>query len=990
MKRLYSITLSLFLIISMAVSFSGCALLNGLLKNDEDSSASVPNENGGNTDGAGSENGDGTVILPPVDVEPDGITPDNPGNTEPPKDEGGDGTVILPPVDVDPDYTTPDHPGNTEPPKDEGGDNTEGGSTEGEGGGTDSDTDGNEGNDPNASKPNTTETAELPHVSYSNIGENAYNKELFYKNSYEIPLGDPTVLVREENGVIWYYVTGTTTGSSFEMWKTKNFTDWIKIGTVYSPPENFFGESSFWAPQLIYDGEADRRYYLGDEASEGKGLYILFFSARRSNNVCALSVAFSENIEGPYRNFVGVNANGDYIDETNSCFEIEKLRGLGLYKNHVYGDLYKAKRSFIDASPFVDTLTGEKYLYMVRSRNVDASNDVWGVRMKDWVSPDYKTTTPLTSYGYTDINKTEPYGYLAADTNKIDEGPFMYYKDATDDGIDNGLYYLTFSIGGTNDKLYPVCQATGASPLGPFTKIQPEKGGLLNVPEMHWDIHGSGHHAFFEVGGELYVAYHTYTVNSDGSFIRRFFAFDKVIWIYNAEGQYIMRSNGPTKSINPLPSASSGYTNLAKDAAITLNGYADPDTALLTDGFIATRNGEEDFLFTYSFDTVLTLTFDDYVKIRAIMLYNSFDFSNAFAKIDKIELSYREEYEGRYYLGTAVINALSFNFSNHMIPKSYLESMGESNMLKLRPGGSAITEFNEIEVSSIKIYLKNYNADTFSALSEIIVLGKPSDTVVSDESLYYGGYEKKADFDSYTAFPGYMEKEETDPEDLVKIDGILDEEVWTSLATVITINGAKTDNETKLPVDISLYGERSANVYVYVGKRKLYFAFDVKDKNLFFNPNMPQGRSTCVEIYFTTAENTSLTEGCYSIRINPTAEAGELSCNLGIYVPNDQGNEWRKISLLNVVKCAALVDGHVGTSAYDSNYNSENNVGYTVEIAIDKILLGLNESSLRFTAAFVQDRGYNDPRIANTFIEGTNYVKPETWIVFSNKESEAE
>lgn len=987
MKSLYRIAIATLLLLSIIISISGCNFIDSLKKEDGDK-----NEQSNNS----------SVTVPDTEnttpPENPGQSPDNeedvnttPGGSDGPSDDGEENGSDNPGSSGNGDSGS-DNPGSS--------DNGDGGSG---GNGDDSENtpgdntgDGGENSDesedtdftPDMSKPNTTEITELPHLSYSNLDPTAYNKELFYKNSYKIPLGDPSVFVEYENGTPWYYLTGTNTGSSFEMWKTKNFTDWINVGTVYSPPENFFGQSSFWAPQLTYDADADWQYYLGEESESGKGLYILFFSARRSNNVCALSVAFSKSIEGPYKNFTGVNANGDYVDETNSCFEIEKLRGLNLYADHVYGNLYKAKRSFIDACPFVDPLTGDKYLYMVRSRNVDTSNDVWGVKMKDWVSPDYSTTTPLTSYGYTDINKTEPYGYLAASSNKIDEGPFPYYKDYTDDGIDNGSYYLTFSIGGTSDKLYPVCQAIGNSPLGPFTKIQPDKGGLLNCPEMHWDIHGSGHHAFFEVNGEMYVAYHTYEPRSGNTIGRRYFAFDKVEWVYNADGQYIMRSNGPSKSINPLPEASSGYTNVAGDASISVNGAEAPSTALLTDGIIATKKNDKEKLFTYSDDMVITLDFEDYVKVRAIMFYNSYDFSNAFSRINKIEFSYREESDGKIYFGTAVINSLTFSFTNNMIPRYYLIDAGENDLYQLRPSSSAIAEFNELEVNSVKIYLSNYNIDTVSAISEIVILGKPSDKIITDESVCFGGYTKEASLEPYTAFSGYMQQPDNSAEDLITIDGILNEELWTSLSTVTVINGALIDNETKLPVDVSLYGERSAKVYTYVGERKLYFAFEVTDKNLFFNPNTPQGRSTCIEIYFTTADNTTLRDGCYSIRINPTGQPGELSCNLGIYVPNDAGNEWRSITLLNVVKCAAVVNGHVGTSSLDPNYNQANNVGYTVEIAIDKILIGLGETSFRFTAAFVQDRGYNDPRIANTFITGTRYIDPSTWIVFTNKENE--
>ena len=955
MKSLYKILIAAVLLLSLSLSATSCAFLEGFKKD------SPPETNSGTDNALGGGDTDEKT-----DTDDDKKDPEDKDDTG--DDSGGESGG-----------------GDTDDTEDDDVSGGTGGST----GEDDTTGDGGDTFVPDMTKQNTIETTNVPSSNYSTKAENEFNKDLFYKNSYEIPLGDPSVFPREENGVTWFYVTGTTTAKNFEMWKTKNFTDWEKIGTVYTPGENFFGKSSFWAPQLYYDAEADWQYYLGKDSESGKGLYILFFSARKSNNVCALSVAFSKNIEGPYTNFVGTNKNGDYIDETKSLFEIEKLKGLGLYADHIYGDLYKKNRSFIDASPFVDPETNEKYLYMVRNRNVDTTNDVWGVKMKDWVTPDYSTTTPLTSYGYVDIDKSAGYGYMASSSNKIDEGPFLYYKDYTDDGVQNGKYYLTFSIGGTSDKLYPVCQAIGDSPLGPFTKIQPEMGGLLNTPELAWDIHGSGHHAFFEVSGELFVAYHSYEILSDNSIGRRYFAFNKVEWIYNADGQYIMRSNGPSTTPQPLPSAVSGYTNVATNATVSANVSDSQNASVLNDGIVALRKGDEEMLFSFATEVEIVLSFDEYVTARAIMIYNSYDYESAFSSVDRIELSYRKLIDGKLYFGTAIIDSFDFNLRNHMIPKEYLEAQGESNLYQLRSASAAIVEFDEIEINSIKVYLDNRHSDGVTSISDIVVLGKLSATEITDESIGYGGYTHASPFDSYASYNSSTTEQEKSPEELISIDGVLNDKIWTDLATLTVIEGATIDSTTKEPIDVSVWGERRAKVYTYIGKTKIYFAFDVTDKNLSYNSSLPQGRSTCVEIYFTTAENTSMFNRCYSIRINPLGENGTLTYNLGVYVPNENGNEWRFSEIAHNVKIGVVVNGSVQTSKYQSGYDTNQNVGYTVEIEIDKFLIGLDAESFRFTAAFVQDKGYDEPRMANTFIKDTHYVKPETWIVFTNKKTDA-
>ena len=565
---------------------------------------------------------------------------------------------------------------------------------------------------------------ELPHYDYSAPNRQGYNTELFYQNSYQIPLGDPTILpVTEDNGEVWYYLTGTTSGNNFEMWKTKDFTNYKYLGNIYTPPSNFYGVESFWAPQLLYDPDADWQYYLGESAGEGKGLYLLCFSARQKTKDCQITVTFSKKIDGPYRHCSRVNADGDGVGPSKPIFMMSKLKGLGLYEDHIYGGLYKEGRSFIDACPFIDPVTGEKYMYMVRSRAVDKSNDVWGVKMKDWVTPDYTTTAPLSSYGFTTVEQETEYGYISR--NNIDEGPFMYYKDGTDNGKNDGKYYLTLSIGDTNDKLYPVCQAVGDSPLGPFTKIQPEDGGLLACPQDKEDIHGCGHHAFFEIGGELFIGYHTYEIVDTTGIASRYFALDKVEWTYNDVGQYIMYSNGPAKTIQPLPSASSGYENMAPSASVTVSVNLNKlNTACLNDALIAHSYGDPVKEFSSSEDVVITLSFEDYVTARAIMIYNSFDSAKAFDNISRIEFYYRKEVDGTVATGMAYINDLGYDREGSLIPKAYLEYKGETNFDQTRSDSAAIAEFDELEVNCIKIFVKKPSENTAVNISEIVVLGK--------------------------------------------------------------------------------------------------------------------------------------------------------------------------------------------------------------------------------------------------------------------------
>ena len=1010
MKSVLKIFITVTLVLTMILSLASCSIsdyissiLDSGSENDgfndenngtdkEDEKDNTPENNESESDGTDKDNESGSVNNGNGDNNSPGT--DNGGNSEAPDgDENTDDNEGTKPDDgnggnnnnnSDNDNDDTDDSGNTDTDGDNNDDNiNDGGNTDSGNeddqkpeGGTGNDNEGESGKDEEDDTA-TEETPypeylELPHYDYSDSTLGKYNSDLFYANDYDIGLGDPTVFYQEESDGGWFYVTGTTNGKSIELWRTKNFTDWSYLGKIYTPASNFFGVESFWAPQLLFDENADWKYYLGNDAGTGKGLYLLFFSAKAADGTFRLTVTFSKSINGPFTHFSGVNANGDYIDASVSCFDVNQLKGLGLYSGHSYGDLYKARRGFIDASPYVDPVTGDKYLYMVRNRTVDTSNDVWGVKMKDWVSPEYTTTTPLTTYGYTTINKTEALNFTTK--NKIDEGPFLYYKDNTDDGIDNGKYYLTFSIGDTNDKLYPVCQAVGDSPLGPFTKLQPDEGGFIITPGDLWDIHGSGHHCFFEADGELFIAYHTYTINSDTTFNKRYFGMAKVEWIYNEDGVYIMRANGPSKDIQPLPNAASEYENIIGDAECNVtSGSSYKNTASLTDGLITLRENDGSVEFEFKGTAKIAFTFDEYVTARAIMIYNSYDYEYCFDNIAKIEFTYRKLIEGKYYYGTAYIEDLGFDIEYHLIPQYYLLGKGETNMLQLRPTGAAIAEFDELEIISVTVSIEAKDPSSVCRISEIMLLGTnaPADiqnVTTTDPFLDY--------LDFGTVPP--IDKEP------VKIDGILDEEVWLESKNAIFIEGTATDSTTSKPVD-EKYGERNATVYTHIDDNYVYFAFKVTDKNLFYHSWKPQGRSTAVELYIAPTEQTALASGCYSIRINPIADG---TFRLGVFVPNAAGNEWESLTLTDKIRVGVKVNGKVQTSADETDRNA--NEGYVIEIAIDKSLIGYRADSFRFTAAFVQMKEYDQNRMGNSFIAGTHYTKVSTWKVITNDGVEEE
>ena len=85
------------------------------------------------------------------------------------------------------------------------------------------------------------------------------------------------------------------------------------------------------------------------------------------------------------------------------------------------------------------------------------------------------------------------------------------------------------------------------------------------------------------------------------------------------------------------------------------------------------------------------------------------------------------------------------------------------------------------------------------------------------------------------------------------------------------------------------------------------------------------------------------------------------------------------------VDAAVKVDGRVKNAYADKQYSTDDNKGYVMEIAIDKSLFGDNVSEIKFTAAFVQDKGFDEARLNNSFIPDTHYLRPSTWVVMRNK-----
>ncbi len=566
-------------------------------------------------------------------------------------------------------------------------------------------------------------------LTYTDQSTMITDSDLFYTNDLTTSGADPgCIYITEGAHAGWFFVYFSFNNSTqVKCMKSKDLVTWVTADSAenrcFTPDTDSWGVSELWAPEVIYD-KTDGKYYM-------------FYSAtnRDSDHVTGykyLGLAVSDSPVGPFRQYVGTNSDGAAIGIGDPIFDGEKLPD-AYYKEGGTG--------FIDASPFVDPITGDKYLYMARNRDNHDSNIVCVVKMKDWATPDYSTYTELTT-----VNKITYNGSTETERGEgvINEAPQMLYHE--------GVYYLTMSINGTAESEYSVIQATGTSPMGPFTKVQQSDGGLVLGIELQdgykWNhISCCGSHSFVYAGEELFVLYHEHTDPTDiGGGRIRSLALDRVTWAENAEGQTVLKAIGPTRSVQPKPAVYSGYTNLATTATVTATNTATgSDAGYLNDGLVRFHYSDCVEQFEGSGDVTVTMTFDDPVTARALLLYNSWNYADAFEKVKSVEFKYCKMVDGIAWTGTARISELDYDLTSY----SYTNESGNTVMV---PGAPMVLEFDDMDIIEVSIVIACPEGKDIVAVSEIMLLGKAT----MDETDVIGGPDVYINYNNgtlnYTAF----------------------------------------------------------------------------------------------------------------------------------------------------------------------------------------------------------------------------------------------
>lgn len=565
---------------------------------------------------------------------------------------------------------------------------------------------------------------------YSTINEN-----LFYRNERKVDVADLCVVyVDDENDADYgtYYLYGTTGNTGFFCWKSDDLVNWEGVGYALlyrdlTTPEGKAVSVDSWAPEVIYDGDADKWYmFFSSTPKDSSNSYIPYIAEGDSP---AGPFTLVDHIDSytatdgtPLKDIENIETDNSYYYQRYMTFDpyqmSQAMENLGLGDMDATSDVLRA----IDFHPYVDSATGDKYLYF----NTSVNSYIMGIKMKSWTEPEYGTLTIIAKPGYSTPSAAEKDVPNEMNTS-VNEAAWITEH--------NGKYYLTYSTNSYKDKTYQVCQAVADSPLGEFRKLTEEEGGILLSADaaLRDDVSGTGHSSIINAGGQDYIIYHAHNSIAEGGSSRHV-AVDEIEWITVKDAQGndldVMYANGPTTSVQPLPEFASEYKNVASEAEVSATSLSgDSSVSCLTDGLLSVnRYANYDMVETYiketcfTAETTITLTFDDYKTIRALMIYNSKNMESAFYDIERVEFDCRLE-DGT--LATKYIDGLVFDWDAYT---------STDDIDVIRPAASAIAEFDEIECNEIRITISpateeqipvhGYDDMAELAVSEIRVLGK--------------------------------------------------------------------------------------------------------------------------------------------------------------------------------------------------------------------------------------------------------------------------
>lgn len=559
----------------------------------------------------------------------------------------------------------------------------------------------------------------------------AYDTSLFYRNDKTVFNADPQVLYvapeqdAEYGGWYYMYTTGQTNvagGEKAGFWvmRSRDLQNWEMCGAVndgyaIKTDGSDWMYSRFWAPECYYDSQSGKYWlYFTASSKVGSGDEVNYSASADEPLRTYIGVATASAPVGPFTLWEGENADGETLDKSKPQINFAKNLGTD------------TEFPVIDVHLFDNE--GELYMYFVEHVYLatgTGTSNICVVKMKDRVTPDYSTLRVLAMPGYRTVTGTAgeyssftgsgefstAQGAFAAGEGGINEGPFMIRH--------NDKYYLTYSQDGYTSKFYSVWQAVGDSPFGPFAKIDKKDGGMVLGASFENDyMTGTAHHSFVRIGDEYFIMYHAHASTLDfDDCPYRAIATDRIAFTEGNDGYDVICALGPTKSLQYLPSAISGYKNIAGEAQVSVSGGS--GEKYLVDGVFTTHPENEDNEFSAEGAVAITLKFSEPRTIKAIMVYNSLNYDCAFSKIDAIFIKVSET--PAWFNGEKADYAV---LKNVPFDSAYYNAADGV----MRAGGSSTAVFNEITTTEITITISEKLSDDPEGgnrinVSDIVVLG---------------------------------------------------------------------------------------------------------------------------------------------------------------------------------------------------------------------------------------------------------------------------
>lgn len=367
----------------------------------------------------------------------------------------------------------------------------------------------------------------------------------------------------------------------------------------------------------------------------------------------------------------------------------------------------------IDVNPVI---AGDGTMMLYFSQHVSTfnnGNNVWCIKMKDWISPEWDTLTHVSTPGYVTITQDGSLEGVLGDPTSWPEGTI---NEGTEVLEHNGKWYFTYSPFGYGSREYAPYVAVSDEPTGPFIKLGTAYSPIIGIGSEYNDyMSGTGHHVFIKAGDELWILYHCFynpvsNNDPDGNFLGRCIGADRAYWKYTPElGYDMLYGNGPTYNLQPKPETYTGYTNVAKYATITGNGDFG-EISSLTDGLFTSQPFSRQWEYgNEKGELQIKLTWDTPVKIVAFHVYNSGNYYKTFKNVDAVK--FKLATKPSWYQGPET------NYCYIKDLPTYVADYNDDYKV-VRKGAAAMAQFDEITVTEMTITIKAGTENKYSYFNE--------------------------------------------------------------------------------------------------------------------------------------------------------------------------------------------------------------------------------------------------------------------------------